>query len=168
LRGTERYLKQLIHLIVCDYDLADDKTNGFDIIRQLRNKLNCKKKILMYSSNIDNVIDNIIKGDKNVIKDKIIDLVRANISAFCQREGHLEEEIIKHLQEETVFSSDRHFESELHRYGKRKFKNTYDRFEGKTLKEIAEIISSQSHEGDRLKKELIEQVIAHMIAIENE
>ena len=166
--NTEQYLKQLVHLIACDYDLVDDGTNGFDVVRLLRNKLNSKKKILLYSSNIDNVIDKIINGQKNEIKEKIIDLVKSSISSFCQREGHLEEEIIKHLQEETIFSSDKQFETELYKYGKFKFKATYDKFENKTLGEMAEIISKQSHEGDRLKKELIQQVIAYMIAMENE
>ena len=165
---TPNYLKQLIHLIACDYDYGRDKTNGFEIIRFIRNTLNSKKKIILYSSNIENVIDKIIEGNRPEIVGRIVDLVSSNISAFCQRDSHLEEAIIKYLNEEIQFSTDKAFEQELFKYKDYKFKSTYDKFENKTLGEIAEIISRNKHEGELLKQELIEQVVAYMIMMENE
>lgn len=44
----------------------------------------------------------------------------------------------------------------------------YDKFENKSLGDIAEIIEKNPQEGERLKKELAEQVIAYMINLENE
>ncbi len=41
---TPKYLRQDIQLIICDYDLADEITDGFDIVRLLRNELKSKKK----------------------------------------------------------------------------------------------------------------------------
>lgn len=165
---SSKYLKQPIQLIACDYDLGGDVTNGFEIIRILRNDLKCKKKIILYSSNIEDVIERILKGTQEAIVKKIIDLTNSNIASFCKRDSHLGEDMIKYLQEETKFSTDSFFESELYKYGAFKFKSTYDKFENKTLAEIAEVIAKQSDEGELLKKELIEQVIAYMILMENE
>ena len=41
--NTTKYLRQDIQLIVCDYDLADDKVNGFDMVSLLRNELKSNK-----------------------------------------------------------------------------------------------------------------------------
>jgi len=165
---TPQYLKQVIHLIACDYDFGGDKTNGFEIIRILRTTLESKKKIILYSSNLDNVIDKILDGERAGIVERITDLVNSNISAFCKRDEHLEESIIKQLNDESQFSADKAFESELYKYKDHKFKITYNKFENKTLGEVAELISKQKHEGEILKQELIEQVIAYMIMMENE
>ncbi|MES2328157.1 MAG: hypothetical protein V4539_01055 [Bacteroidota bacterium] len=165
---TVDYLKQSIELIVCDYDFGGDKTNGFEIIRILRNTLNTKKKIILYSSNIENVVAKILEGDQAEIAAKIIDLVTSNITAFCQRDKHLEEAMIMQLNAEAQFSTDKAFEAELYKYRDYKFKTTYSKFENKTLGEVAYFISRQKPEGDLLKQELIEQVIAYMIMMENE
>lgn len=164
---TNDYLNQMIHLIICDYDLGDDALNGFEIIRTLRKDIRTKKRVILYSSNIDNVIDKIVKGNTDEITAKIIDLVKSNISDFCKRDAHLEESIIKSLNEESDFSTDKFFEAELYKYGEYPFQSTYDKFENKKLSEIAKIISDDPNEGARLKKELIEQIIAHMIHKEN-
>lgn len=165
---TPKYLKQSIQLIACDYDFGGDKTNGFEVIRLIRNTLESRKKIILYSSNLDNVIDKILDGEREGIIERIIDLVSSNIAAFCKRDEHLEEAIIKHLKDETQFSTDKAFESALYKYKDYKFKNSYAKFENKTLGEVAELISKQKHEGEALKQELIDQVIAYMIMMENE
>lgn len=166
--NSPKYLQQLVHLIVCDYDLTDDKINGFEVIRILRKDIKTKKKILLYSSNLSDVVDKIIQGEKEEVSDKIIDLVNSNISAFCKRDQHLLDAILKHLLEELVFSTDKFIESELYKYKDYKFKLVYDKFENKSLGDIAEIIEKNRHEGEILKKEIVEQVIAYMINLENE
>jgi hypothetical protein len=165
---TPQYLRRSIQLIATDYDFGGDKTNGFEIVRILRNTFKTNKQIILYSSNIENVIDKILEGKKAEITERIVDLVKANIADFCQRDSHLGEAIIKHLNEEMKFSADKAFESELYKYRDYKFKTIYSKFENKTLGEVAAIIAQQRHEGDLLKKELIEQVIAYMIMMENE
>lgn len=166
---TTRYLKQSIQLIICDYNLGEDITNGFEIVRLLRNRLECKKKILLYSSNIDDVIDNIIKGpNPETVRRVIKDLVSSKISAFCQRDDHLTDEMIKHLLQELEFSSDSFFENLLFRYKDYRFKAPYDKFDGWTLGQVAETISKERPEGERLKKEMIQQVIAYMIDLKDE
>jgi len=167
--NTSQYLKQSIQLIICDYNLGDDATNGFEIIRILRNKLGCKKKILLYSSNIDEVIDRILKEtNQEEARKIIIDLVDSKISAFCKRDDHLLEEMIKHLLEELEFSTDNFFESELYRYGDFNFSAPYAKFGGMKLGMIAEHISKHTEEGNKLKKEMIQQVISYMIDLKDE
>ena len=167
--NTNQYLKRLIHLVVCDYNLGDDSTNGFEIIRLLRNELKCKKKIILYSSNIDDVIDKIISGDNpEQVRKVIVDLVSSEISEFCQRNEHLEEEMIKQLLGEIKFSTDKYFEEELYKYRSYLFRAPYDKFKGKTLGDVADYIATHNHEGEILKKELIQQVVAYMIDLNDE
>ena len=160
---SKEYLKREVHLIICDYELGDDQINGFEVIRKIRNDLNSKKQIILYSSNIDNVIKKIFDGSEDHRIKKIKDLVASKISEFCPKDEHLEEAILKILKQESMFSSDKFIESELFRYSDHKFKNVYDKFENKTLGEVAYIISTQVDEAFRLKKELLEQLIAFMI-----
>ncbi len=165
---SPQYLRQDIQLIACDYDFGGDVINGFEIVRMLRNNLESKKKIILYSSNIENVINNILEGSQNGIIEKITDLINSNISAFCKRDSHLEEAMIKYLKEEAVFSADKAFEAELYKYRDFKFKSSYRKFENMTLGEVADIISKNKNEANLLKKELIEQVVAYMVVMENE
>ena len=165
---TDGYLKQSIQLIACDYDFGGDKINGFEIIRELRNTLHSKKKVILYSSNIEDVIGKILEGDKAEVTDKIVDLVSSSISSFCKKDNQLEEAMIKHLNAEGQFSADKAIEAELYRYKDYRFKNTYDKFENKTLGEIADFIAKHKHEGDLLKQEIVQQLIAYMIMMDNE
>jgi hypothetical protein len=165
--NTKQFLKQPVHLIACDYDLADPGINGFEVIRLLRNNLGWRKKILLYSANIENVINTIISGKAEDKVQKIRDLVKVNIAEFCDREEHLEEAMLKYLSEESIFSTDGFLVSELYRYGTYKFIGPYEKFENKTLGEIAGIISNQPDEAAKFKKEIMEQVIAYMIDIKN-
>ncbi|RZK38904.1 MAG: hypothetical protein EOO90_20650 [Pedobacter sp.] len=160
--NTPDYLKRQIHLIICDYELGDEKVNGFEIIRLLRNNLGSKKEIILYSSNIENVIDKIINKEEDKAK-SIKDLVSSKIFDFCLKDEHLSSAIIKAMKSEMDFSSDKFLEAELFKYPDLKFNNIYDRFEGKTLGEIAVVMSSNLDEGNRLKKEMISQVVAYMI-----
>ena len=165
--NTNNFLLQPVHLIACDYDLADAGINGFEVIRLLRFQLNCKRKILLYSSNIENVINTIISGRDGDKVQKIRDLVKVNIADFCDREEHLEEAMLKYLREESIFSADSFLVSELYRYKGYKFKGQYEKFENKTLGEIAGIVANQPDEAAKFKKEIMEQVIAYMIDLKN-
>jgi hypothetical protein len=166
--NTSKYLRQDVHLIICDYDLADEYINGFDIVQLLRNELKSRKKILLYSSNIDNVVEKIITGNKDIVIKQIIDLVKVNILEFCKRDEHLVEAIFKHLKEESIFSSDNYFETQLYKYQNYTFKAVYDKFQNFTLGEIVAVIKARPDEGELFKKEMIEQVVAYMINIEDE
>ncbi len=163
--NTPDYLKRQVHLIICDYELGDPDVNGFEIIRQLRNKLGSKKEIILYSSNIEDVIAKIIAKEEDKTK-SIKDLVSSKIFDFCIKDEHLSNAIVKAIKSEMEYSSDKFLEAELFRYKDEKFKNIYDRFEGKKLGDIAGIMVTHVAEGNRLKKEMITQVIAYMVNTE--
>jgi len=162
------YLKQQIHLIICDYELGDKNVNGFEIVRELRNKLRTKKEIILYSSNIEDVIKKIFDSNEGDRIQRVKDLVASKIADFCKKDEHLGQAIIRALKAETSFSSDKFIESEMFKYSEYPFKNIYDRFEGKTLGEVAYIITQQIDEGARFKRELITQLISYMVDIKDD
>jgi len=166
---TPKYLKRAVHLVICDYGLGDDRVNGFEVIRKLRSEIKTKKKIILYSSNIDNVIMKILNdGQESERIARLKDLFSSQISSFCERDSHLTNSILEHLQQETEYTTDRQIVEALYRYGSRKFSAAYDKFENMQLAEVADILEKHDHERERFEKEIIDQIIGYLVGLENE
>ena len=56
-------------------------------------------------------------------------------------------------------------EKKLREQGDLEFRHGYDKFIGKSLKEIADEINRDSHHGNKFTQEIIERGIAHMIKL---
>jgi len=160
-----QYFKQL-DSIVCDYHLTDI-IDGFEIIKIIKKEnTSYKKQIILYSANIDDVIDKIIRRDDDfdTKKNNLKQLVECNID-FVKRDC-FKDEVIKHIKKEKPFS----FEDELIKWFESReddeFNGIFPKYQGKKFGEIAECLrKTKNDDSIEFKKELVGQIIAYLLKI---
>jgi hypothetical protein len=194
---TIEYRYSKVNVIACDYRLQDDHVNGFEIIRKLRNQLQYKKSIILYSANLETVINEILLGSLEDRIRRILNLVKAKVPANLEagvREilsGDLRDQIhrIRNLTradimaftdkdnyrssiitalEQDPFSLESELDSLLSSYRDWTFRSVFPPLSGKKLSEIIEEIDSGSVNGIAFQKALLENAVAHMIELNNE
>lgn len=158
---TTKYLRRKVDLILCDFGLQDKKINGFEIIRNLRNEWNYKKKIILYSATIEDVIENILKNDDKKTQ-RLRNLMRAEISDFCDKD--YSESLLRVLREDK-FSLESELEAFLIKFGDKKFRSVFPKYNGKTLYEISEELKVNSQDAIDFQKNFIENAIAHFLEL---
>lgn len=152
--------------ILCDYNLIADVVTGYDIIKIIRELgYNKNKQIILYSAEIGGVIKSILLSDDNFEKQKeaLVNLVENNID-FINRPGY-DQEVIKAIKKNPEFD----FESELikwfHNRNNDTFNYLFPKYQGKSFGEIAIELESKSTDSIQFKKDLIEQIIAYLVTI---
>ena len=152
--------------ILCDYNLIADVVTGYDIIKLIRELgYNKNKQIILYSAEIGGVIKSILLSDDNFEKQKeaLVKLVGNNID-FINRPGY-DQEVIKAIKKNPEFD----FESELikwfHNRNNDTFNYLFPKYQGKSFGEIAFELESKTSDSIQFKKDLIEQIIAYLVTI---
>ncbi|GHV15514.1 hypothetical protein FACS1894169_07130 [Bacteroidia bacterium] len=159
------YFRQL-DSIVCDYNLIADVIDGFQIIKIIKSiNPNYKKQVILYSAQIENVIEDIIKtGDFEKQKENLKSLIDCNID-FRKRDNGYEQGLVKHIKKEKEFS----FEDELIKwFFLRKddiFNYLFPKYTGKRFEEIATCLQSKTPDSIEFKKDLVEQIISYLSSI---
>ncbi|MBU3947640.1 MAG: hypothetical protein KJ882_09515 [Proteobacteria bacterium] len=150
-------------LVACDFNIEDENLNGLDIVRIVREKnRNCA--VILYSGDLDRIATHIahLPTQKDRYK-KIKTIVDCKITDFMDRsagyEAHLIHILKKQIRLEVII------EKKLREHGDLKFNHGYEKFLGKSLKEIAHEIEIESDHGNMFTQEIIERGIAHMIEL---
>jgi len=150
-------------LVACDFGLEDEKLTGLDMVTLVRLKSrNCA--IVLYSGNLEKIANYI--AERETLKDryrKIRSIVNGRITEFIDRGKDYEEQLIHIMMEKIPIEVT--IEKKLQEHGDFKFKHGYEKFIGKSLKEIAREIKIGSPHGNTFKNEIIERGIAHMIEL---
>lgn len=156
------------NIILCDYNLIEGIINGYDIIKIIRDlKYSPKRKIILYSARIDDVISEILKDEKDFERQKesLTNLIGYNIE-FIRRDGY-DQEVFKFIRKEPDFD----FETELvkwfHKRDKDEFNYLFPKYKGKSFGEIAIELESKTTDSIEFKKDLVEQIIAYLSTINN-
>lgn len=159
------YFRQL-DSIICDYNLIADVIDGFQIIKIIKAiNPNYKKQVILYSAQIENVIEDIIKtGDFEKQKENLKSLIACNID-FRKRDDNYEQGLVKHVKKEKEFS----FEDELIKwFFLRKddsFNYLFPKYAGKKFEEIATDLQAKTPDSIEFKKDLVEQIISYLSLI---
>lgn len=159
------YFRQL-DSIICDYNLIADVIDGFQIIKIIKAiNPNYKKQVILYSAQIENVIEDIIKtGDFEKQKENLKSLIACNID-FRKRDDDYEQGLVKHVKKEKEFS----FEDELIKwFFLRKddsFNYLFPKYAGKKFEEIATDLQAKTPDSIEFKKDLVEQIISYLSLI---
>lgn len=152
--------------IVCDYNLIAEVIDGFQILKFIKSmNPNYKKQVILYSAQIENVIDGILKmGDFEKQKENLKSLIDCNID-FRKRDSDYEQVIVKHVKKEKEFS----FEDELIKWFiLRKddaFNYLFPKYAGKKFEEVATCLQSKTPDSIDFKKDLVEQIISYLSLI---
>ena len=159
------YFRQL-DSIICDYNLIADVIDGFQIIKIIKAiNPNYKKQVILYSAQIENVIEDIIKtGDFEKQKENLKSLIACNID-FRKRDDDYEQGLVKHVKKEKEFS----FEDELIKWFFLRKDDTFNylfpKYAGKKFEEIATDLQAKTPDSIEFKKDLVEQIISYLSLI---
>lgn len=156
-----------LDMICVDFQLEDENINGLDVLKQVY-ALRQSSQFIIYSSNLDQVVKGIIGDyDKDKNKGKLIadikSLTKYKILDFVSRDRY--DQAILDILSKNEMSLELVLESKLLEYPELVFQNTYPKFEGLTLQQIANEIRQGSNHGQLFKAELLEQAISHMVQI---
>lgn len=159
------YFRQL-DSIVCDYNLIAKVIDVFQIIQIIKSiNPNYKKQVILYSAQIETVIEDIIKvGDFEKQKENLKSLINCNID-FRKRDSDYEQGLVRHIKKEKEFS----FEDELIKwFFLRKddvFNYLFPKYSGKRFEEIAICLQSKTPDSMEFKRDLVEQIISYLSSI---
>ncbi|RGD24191.1 hypothetical protein DW646_16575 [Bacteroides sp. AM23-18] len=159
------YFRQL-DSIVCDYNLISGVIDGFQIIKIIKSiNPNYKKQVILYSAQIENVIEDIIKTDDfEKQKENLKSLIDCNID-FRKRDNDYEQELVKHVKKEKEFN----FEDELIKWFFLRrddtFNHLFPKYAGRRFEEIATCLQSKTPDSIEFKKDLVEQIISYLSSI---
>lgn len=159
------YFRQL-DSIICDYNLIADVIDGFQIIKIIKAiNPNYKKQVILYSAQIENVIEDIIKtGDFEKQKENLKSLIACNID-FRKRDDDYVQGLVKHVKKEKEFS----FEDELIKWFFLRKDDTFNylfpKYAGKKFEEIATDLQAKTPDSIEFKKDLVEQIISYLSLI---
>lgn len=164
-----RFAGTTFHLAAFDWDLSDDNIDGIELMRLLKhNKIFKNTPKLLYSGLLEEKLSSKIDDFKNdtltkrELLDRIKTLINADIKGFVGRENY-DADIIRIL-EGTDETLDLIIEEELAKFPELIFANKFvnDNFKGKTFQEISTILEEHDHLRNDFKKEIVQQVIAHL------
>lgn len=159
---TPAYRKLKVDIIACDYDLQDDEVNGYTLIGKLRGHLKYQKEIILYSANLDRVVNAILKVDNpKELYTQVRHLAHARIRDFHDKNDY-RQSIITALKD-TTFSLESELETLLTKYADLTFNSVFPPLRGKKIAEILGEIEAGSKEGKGFQKALLENAIAHMV-----
>jgi len=158
------------HLIAFDWDLSDEATNGVELIRQFQAK-DVRKNTpkLLYSGVLKEQIASMLqdfKADRRQEKQVVNwlnSLIRTPIVDFVDRPEYAD--TIVSILEKSNDPLEFHIESELRKLKDFEFKSVFPEFAGKKYGDIADIIEADYQTGNRFKKEMINQLISYLTAI---
>lgn len=163
----QNYMNDSFDVVASDYDFKDKHLDGFELLKWIKNESASKKhrlrraKFCLYSAEQDKVAK-IFSTPEQVKK-----LIKLRIDDFIDR-TRIPDEITQILlaPQKTYYFRD-HLISYLEKFGDEKFKSTYPKFKGMTLKEIADEIDKDLPNGIEFQKYLTELTVANLIDLNN-
>lgn len=164
--STVDFFKKKVDIIACDYNLGDDKVNGFEVIAALRAK-SYNRGIMLYSGSQDQVIRAILKVSNlpERIK-KIKKLATSNISHITDRDDY-KATLIGCIRDET-FSIRYSLEQLLEDIGNLELKSFPKDFKGKKVNDILEEIKKDTPAGIKFQKLIIEFAVSNLVEMNSD
>lgn len=155
-----------ISVIACDYGIAtrNDDFTGVNLLADIANTYPGIYKIL-YSGTIHKVVKDITGRDDEHITSHLLNLTK--IHDFNRGKGY-SQKIIDYLRNPEIKFKQKILDQLKNKYPELTFKSCYPDLAGITLKEVAEEMEKETYKGRRFQEILLEQVIAYLIAINDE
>lgn len=163
----DQLFNQKFDVIACDFDFADAKYNGYQLLAWLINTANQAPKAKIRHAKFVFYTSNTGSFSEIASKD-VMTLLRLKIEKLINR-PHITEQLTKlicEMKDEVNLLNE--FKGILETHATKKFKSTYPKFKDKNLGEIFTEIEEETHHGKRYQKALLEQAISHMIELQDD
>jgi len=162
------FMNKRFDYVMCDFDFADEKLDGFELIKWLKNVCESEKqrlriaKFSLYSSEPEKLFK------KHMSEEDISSLIKLRLNDFYSRTRIAVDFGSDVLNAKTEINLKEKLISELVKYKEMKFQSIYPKFKDKTLDEIATEIEKDTHHGNAFQESIIEITVAHIIDLNKE
>lgn len=159
------YMNKRFDYVLCDFDFADEKLDGFELIKWLKNICDNEKqklriaKFSLYSSEPEKF------SKKHMTEEDISSLIKLKLKDFYSRTRIAVDFAADVLNEKSELNLREKLISELDKYKEMKFQSIYPKFKDKTLDDIASEIEKDTHHGRSFQESIIELTVAHLIEL---
>lgn len=173
LKGELRSIPFLPHLDVfaTDYNLVDEELKGIDLIEMFYEiSPYYQKKVVIYSAQIEEVINNIITKRVSGFEQQVsmLKLLAQNKIDYLSSDGKFEQIFKNLIVDETDITIDARLAESLQAIDNDKFKCSIPKYSDKRLKEIGELLlAKDKYETIKLKKEITDHIMAYITSIQD-
>lgn len=162
-----RFLSHL-DMFATDYNLVEDELKGIDLIAMLYELLpHYNKKIIMYSAQIEDVIDNIITKRAGGFKQQItmLKLLAQNEINYLSSDGEFENKIKQLIIKEPDLTIDSRLADSLCALDNENFKCIIPEYTDKRISEIGKMLLMKGEEAIALRRSITEHIMANITSI---
>lgn len=157
-----------LDVFATDYNLIGNILKGIDVIRLLTEiKPRFNKKVVIYSAQIENVLDDIISKDFS-FKEKVnrLKLLSQYNVEYLTSEGAFENNFKKLIETEPIFTIDNLLANKLYAIGNNPMVSLIPPYERMGLNELADLFSVASTGSQKIKNEIADHILANIINVE--
>ena len=162
-----RFLSHL-DIFATDYNLVEDELKGIDLIAMLYELLpHYNKKIIMYSAQIEDVINNIITKRADGFKQQItmLKLLAQNEINYLSSDGEFENKIKQLIIKEPDLTIDSRLADSLCALDNENFKCIIPEYTDKRISEIGKMLLTKAEEAIALRRSITEHIMANITSI---
>jgi hypothetical protein len=158
-----------VDVFATDYNLIADTLKGINVIKLfLKVRPNYRRKIVIYSAQIESVLTDILKNAGNSIEDQVslIKQIVGKNKYFFKSDGEFENKFKQLILSSPDISIDKRLIDELHSLDCNKVTCNLPPFEALSTHELANAIESETSVSQAIKKELVDHIIALLFDID--
>lgn len=173
--NEEQFIKALedmpsqVDVFATDYNLIADTLKGIRVIKLfLQVRPNYRRKIVIYSAQIESVLTDILKNAGNSIEDQVslIKQIVGKNKYFFKSDGEFENKFKQLILSSPDISIDKRLIDELHSLDCNKVTCNLPPFDAMSTHELANAIESETSVSQAIKKELVDHIIALLFDID--
>lgn len=157
-----------LNVFATDYNLVSDELKGIDMIEMLYSVLpNYRKKVVIYSAQIDDVIDNIIteraKGFEQQVK--MLKILAQNDIHYLRSEGEFENEFKSLIAKEPDITIDSRLIEVLQTLDCDNLKCSIPGYTDKKISDIGDLLLKKGSDVVALRKNIVDHILAYITSI---
>lgn len=157
-----------LNVFATDYNLVSDELKGIDMIEMLYSVLpNYRKKVVIYSAQIDDVINNIIteraKGFEQQVK--MLKILALNDIHYLRGEGEFENEFKSLIAKEPDITIDSRLIEVLQTLDCDNLKCSIPGYTDKKISDIGDLLLKKGSDVVALRKNIVDHILAYITSI---
>lgn len=157
-----------LNVFATDYNLVSDELKGIDMIEMLYSVLpNYRKKVVIYSAQIDDVINNIIteraKGFEQQVK--MLKILAQNDIHYLRGEGEFENEFKSLIAKEPDITIDSRLIEGLQTLNCDNLKCSIPGYTDKKISDIGDLLLKKGSDVVALRKNIVDHILAYITSI---
>ena len=158
-----------LDIFATDYNLIEDQLKGIDVIRFFAEiKPYFKKRVIIYSAQIENVISDILHGGKDHFEEQcaMLKLLAHFDIDYLKSEGEFENKFKSMLKKEPDVTIDEKIIESMLAINSDKIHCSIPPYESTSISELGKLLQSKDPRTIALKREIVDHIMALITEVE--